>query len=222
MTRGTAPAPPPRRAPVRRGARQDDTSSFRFRYRTGRVVMFIALGIASVQLLWIQGIQAPTLSAEAANQRSVTVIDPATRGSITDRRGNPISFTMEAKALTFQPSKVRKEIEAARAKSDKAPKVDDRLEAIAKAVNAKLGDSAPKKDVLAKLKSKETFVYLARSVDPAVAAKLSEDFPEIGLERQDIREYPGGGGGGAGGGGGGGGGGARGGGGGRAGSRHTP
>ncbi|MFG1784179.1 peptidoglycan D,D-transpeptidase FtsI family protein [Rhodococcus oryzae] len=192
MTRGTAPAPAPRRAPVRRGARQDDTSSFRFRFRTGRVTMFIALGVASVQLLWIQGIEAPKLSAEAANQRSVTVIDPATRGSITDRRGNPISFTMEAKALTFQPTKVRKELEAARAKSEKAPTVDERLEAIAKGVNAKLGDSAPKKDVLAQLKSNETFVYLARSVDPAVAAKLSEDFPEIGLERQDIREYPGG------------------------------
>ncbi|MFC7447046.1 peptidoglycan D,D-transpeptidase FtsI family protein [Rhodococcus daqingensis] len=192
MTRGTAPAPAPRRAPVRRGARQDDTSSFRFRYRTGRVMMFIALGVASVQLLWIQGIQAPKLSAEAANQRSVTVIEPATRGSITDRRGNPISFTMEAKALTFQPTKVRKEIEAAHAKNDKDPKVEDRLEAIAKGINAKLGDSAPKKDLLAKLKSNETFVYLARSVDPAVAAKLSEEFPEIGLERQDIREYPGG------------------------------
>ncbi|WP_027502254.1 peptidoglycan D,D-transpeptidase FtsI family protein [Rhodococcus sp. UNC363MFTsu5.1] len=192
MTRGTAPAPAPRRAPVRRGAAQDDTSSFRFRYRTGRITMFIALGIASVQLLWIQGIEAPKLSAEAANQRSVTVIEPAVRGSITDRRGNPISFTMEAKALTFQPTKVRKELEAARAKSDKAPTVDERLEAIAKGVNAKLGDSAPKKDLLAQLKSNETFVYLARSVDPAVAAKLSEDFPEIGLERQDIREYPGG------------------------------
>ncbi|SEL75823.1 cell division protein FtsI (penicillin-binding protein 3) [Rhodococcus maanshanensis] len=154
--------------------------------------MFIALGIASVQLLWIQGVEAPKLSAEAANQRSVTVIDPAVRGSITDRRGNPISFTMEAKALTFQPTKVRKELEAARAKSDKAPTVEERLEAIAKGVNAKLGDSAPKKDLLAQLKSNETFVYLARSVDPAVAAKLSEDFPEIGLERQDIREYPGG------------------------------
>ncbi|WP_072751641.1 peptidoglycan D,D-transpeptidase FtsI family protein [Rhodococcus maanshanensis] len=192
MTRGTAPAPAPRRAPVRRGAAQDDTSSFRFRYRTGRITMFIALGIASVQLLWIQGVEAPKLSAEAANQRSVTVIDPAVRGSITDRRGNPISFTMEAKALTFQPTKVRKELEAARAKSDKAPTVEERLEAIAKGVNAKLGDSAPKKDLLAQLKSNETFVYLARSVDPAVAAKLSEDFPEIGLERQDIREYPGG------------------------------
>ncbi|TQF73593.1 penicillin-binding protein 2 [Rhodococcus spelaei] len=154
--------------------------------------MFVALGIAVLQLLWIMGVQAPSLSAEAANQRSTTMIDPATRGSITDRRGNPIAFTMEAKALTFQPPKVRKEIEEAAKKAGKDPKVDERLAAIAKGIHDKLGDSAPEKDVLAKLKSKETFEYLARSVDPNVAAKIVDDFPEVGLERQDIREYPGG------------------------------
>ncbi|WP_246098063.1 peptidoglycan D,D-transpeptidase FtsI family protein [Rhodococcus spelaei] len=180
-----------RQAP-RGAARPDDTSSFRFRYRTGRIVMFVALGIAVLQLLWIMGVQAPSLSAEAANQRSTTMIDPATRGSITDRRGNPIAFTMEAKALTFQPPKVRKEIEEAAKKAGKDPKVDERLAAIAKGIHDKLGDSAPEKDVLAKLKSKETFEYLARSVDPNVAAKIVDDFPEVGLERQDIREYPGG------------------------------
>ncbi|MFC9790002.1 peptidoglycan D,D-transpeptidase FtsI family protein [Rhodococcus sp. NPDC127528] len=179
--------------PAPRGtARPKDTSSFRFRYRTGRIGMFVVLGVAVLQLMWIMGVKAPSLSAEAADQRSTTMIEPATRGSITDRHGNPIAFTMEAKALTFQPPKVRKEIEEAAKKAGKDPKVDDRLAAIAKGIHDKLGDSAPEKDVLAKLKSKETFEYLARSVDPNVAAKIVDDFPEVGLERQDIREYPGG------------------------------
>ena len=51
----------------------------------GRVLMFLALGIAILQLIWVQGIQAPKLSAESASQRSTTKVDPATRGSITDR-----------------------------------------------------------------------------------------------------------------------------------------
>ncbi|MGW5075341.1 peptidoglycan D,D-transpeptidase FtsI family protein [Rhodococcus sp. NPDC004095] len=169
-----------------------ESSSFRFRHRTGRFVMFAALGIAVLQLLWIQGVQAPRLSAEAADQRSTTLVDPATRGSITDRNGKPIAFTMEAKALTFQPPKVRKEIEEAARKKGEEPKVDDRLEAIAKGIHDKLGDAAPQKDVLAKLKSNLTFEYLARGVDPDVAAKIVDEFPEVGLERQDIREYPGG------------------------------
>lgn len=154
--------------------------------------MFVALGIAVVQLLWVQVVQAPKLSAEAANQRAITVIEPATRGSISDRNGNPIAFTMEAKALTFQPVRVRKEIEEAAVKAGKDPKVADRLKEIAKGIHKALGDTAAEKDLLAKLKSDETFVYLARSVDPNIAAKIVDEFPEVGLERQDIREYPGG------------------------------
>ncbi len=154
--------------------------------------MFLALGLAALQLLWIQVIDAPQLSAEAANQRTTTEVDPALRGSITDRNANPIAFTMEAKALTFQPARVRKELEEAKAKSDTAPDVDSRLDAIAKEIHDRLGDAAPEKDLKAKLHGDDTFVYLARSVDPAVAAQISDKFPEVGLERQDIREYPGG------------------------------
>jgi cell division protein FtsI (penicillin-binding protein 3) len=46
--------------------------------------------------------------------------------------------------------------------------------------------------VLKKLRSTETFVYLARAVDPAIALAISKKFPEVGAERQDIRQYPGG------------------------------
>ncbi|TQC50373.1 penicillin-binding protein 2 [Rhodococcus sp. WS4] len=168
------------------------TASFPFRQRWGRGLMFLALGLAALQLLWIQVIDAPQLSAEAANQRTTTEVDPALRGSITDRNANPIAFTMEAKALTFQPARVRKELEEAKAKSETAPDVDSRLDAIAKEIHDRLGDAAPEKDLKEKLHGDDTFVYLARSVDPAVAAQISDKFPEVGLERQDIREYPGG------------------------------
>lgn len=183
-----------------RRPRRSATASFPFRQRVGRITMCGALAVAALQLLWIQGIDAPSLAAESANQRTTTQVDPAVRGSITDRNGNPLAFTMEAKALTFQPVRVRKELEEARAKSieqgaegDKqAPEVSDRLAEIAAGIHAKLGDTVPEKDLLQKMNSNETFTYLARSVDPAVAAEISDKFREVGLERQDIREYPGG------------------------------
>ena len=99
---------------------------------------------------------------------------------------------MEAKALTFQPAKVRADLEAAKAKDPSEPDPDRRIDEIAAGIASALGSVVTEKDVLAKLTSKESFVYLVRSVDPATAAKLNQQFPEIGLERQDIREYPGG------------------------------
>lgn len=154
--------------------------------------MFAVLGIATLQLLWIQGIDAPSLSAQSASQRTTTIVDPATRGSITDRDGNPIAFTMEAKALTFQPQRVRVELEEARAKDDTAPDPDDRIREIAAGIHDAVGDVISEADLITKLTASSTFEYLVRSVDPALAASIVEKFPEVGSERQDIRQYPGG------------------------------
>ncbi len=154
--------------------------------------MFGVLALVALQLLWIMGVDGTRLSAEAASQRTTTLVDPATRGAITDRNGKPIAFTMEAKALTFQPVRVRKELDEARAKDPTEPETDDRLKAIAAGLHDELGDIASEKDILAKLKSNDTFTYLVRGVDSTVATKISKEFEEVGLERQDIREYPGG------------------------------
>ena len=78
--------------------------------------MFGVLAVVALQLVWIMGVDGHRLSAEAASQRTTTLVDPATRGSIMDRNGKPIAFTMEAKALTFQPVRVRRELDEARAK----------------------------------------------------------------------------------------------------------
>lgn len=157
--------------------------------------MLIALGVVAVQLLWVQGIDAPRLSAEAANQRTTTVTLPAVRGAILDRNGNKLAYTLDAKALTFQPVRERKRMEEERAKDETgetAPDPDTRLKEIAKGIHERLGDTVSESELLDKLRSNETFVYLARSVDPAVAADIADEFEEVGLERQDIREYPGG------------------------------
>ncbi|MFB7724281.1 peptidoglycan D,D-transpeptidase FtsI family protein [Nocardia sp. NPDC056100] len=187
---GRAGSGPGRSARPRTAAGMD--GSTRFRFGVGRVLMLLALLVTAGQLLWIQSFSAPMLSAQAASQRTVKLPDPAKRGPITDRYGNSLAFTIAAKALTFQPVKVRKDLAEAHDKDPKKPEPDDRLQAIAKYIHDKLGNAATEKDLLTKLRSDEPFAYLVRNVDPRIAADINLQFPEVGTERQDMREYPGG------------------------------
>nr|WP_160110944.1 penicillin-binding protein 2 [Mycolicibacterium houstonense] len=168
------------------------SSSFVFRHRAGNFVMFAVLVIAAVQLFTLQVPRAEGLRAEAAGQLKVTDVNPAMRGSIVDRNDDKLAFTIEAKALTFQPVRVRKQLAEAKAKSSEAPDPDRRLTEIAKEVATRLDNRPDYKTVLKKLRSNETFVYLARAVDPAIASAIMDKFPEVGAERQDLRQYPGG------------------------------
>ncbi len=168
------------------------TSSFVFRHRAGNVVIFLALIIAATQLFNLQVPRAAGLRAQAAGQLKVTDVEKAVRGSIVDRNGDKLAFTIEARALTFQPDKIRKQLSDAKQKSSSAPDPDQRLSEIAKDVSAKLNNKPDAPTLLKKLRSNESFVYLARAVDPTIADAITKKFPEIGAERQDLRQYPGG------------------------------
>ncbi len=168
------------------------SSSFVFRHRAGNVVIFLVLVVAAAQLFNLQISNAAGLRAEAAGQLKVTDVQKAVRGSIVDRNEDKLAFTIEARALTFQPVRVRKELEEAKAKDPDEPDPDERLREIAAEVATRLNNKPDAKTLLKKLTSKDTFAYLARAVDPAVAEAIMEKFPEVGSERQDIRQYPGG------------------------------
>ncbi|PRC57367.1 cell division protein FtsI, partial [Mycobacterium sp. ITM-2017-0098] len=75
--------------------------------------VFLLLVVAAAQLFTLQVPRAEGLRAEAASQLKVTDVEPALRGSIVDRNGDKLAFTIEARALTFQPVKVRKQLEEA-------------------------------------------------------------------------------------------------------------
>ena len=169
-----------------------DSSSFVYRYRVGGMVMVLALLVAGGQLFSLQVPQAAGLRAQAAGQLKVTDVEKAVRGSIVDRKLDKLAYTTEARALTFQPAKIRKQLAEAKEKSAAAPDPDQRLSEIAKAVSAKLNNTPDAATLLKKLRSNETFVYLARAVDPALATVITKKFPEVGAERQDLRQYPGG------------------------------
>ncbi|WP_442790575.1 peptidoglycan D,D-transpeptidase FtsI family protein [Nocardia sp. NBC_01329] len=189
----SAPARPRPSGRQRPGGRSAPNGPVRVRLGVGRLIMLVALTVVALQLLWIQTIAAPTLSAQAAGQRAAYQDLPATRGTITDRNGKSLAFTITAQSLNFQPIRVRKDLADARAKDDTAPDPDRRLEDIARTVHQVLGAEGPKEsELLDKLRSDQTFVYLARNVDPRKADEITAEFPEIGTERQDPRDYPGG------------------------------
>jgi cell division protein FtsI (penicillin-binding protein 3) len=158
----------------------------------GSIVIFSALTLAAAQLFNLQVPSAEGLRAQAANQLKVTDVDPAVRGAIVDRNFDKLAFTMEARALTFQPAKVRKQLAEARQKAPSAPDPDQRLADIARDVAAALNNKPDAPAILKKLRSNETFVYLARAVDPGIALSITDKYPEVGAERQDLRQYPGG------------------------------
>ncbi|MFC9967738.1 peptidoglycan D,D-transpeptidase FtsI family protein [Nocardia ignorata] len=195
--RQSGPASRQRRGPVSSRARRSGSLSpdrpIRLRLGVGRVTMLATLAVVALQLLYIQSIAAPGLSAQAASQRTTKETEAAVRGPITDRYGNPLAFTITAKALTFQPVRVRQQLADAKKTKENAPDPEQRLKDIAKFVHDKLGASGPKEEeLLDKLRSDKPFHYLARNVDPRIASEITTKFPEVGSERQDLREYPGG------------------------------
>lgn len=168
------------------------SASFVFRHRVGNAVIFLVLALSAAQLFYLQVPRASGLRAEAAGQLKVTDVQQAMRGDIIDRTGEKLAFTIEARALTFQPIKIAKQLVEARKKNPKSPDPELRLQEIAKDIASRLDNKPDAARLLKKLHSRETFVYLARAVDPAVAEAISEKYPEVGSERQDLREYPGG------------------------------
>lgn len=168
------------------------SASFAFRHRVGNGVILLVLLLAAGQLFMLQVPRAEGLRAEAAGQLKVTDVEKAVRGSIVDRNADKLAFTTEARALTFQPVKVQKQLVDAQAKSPDAPEPTKRLREIAKGVSGLLNNQPDADTLFKKLASKNSFVYLARAVDPAIADAITTKYPEVGAERQDIRQYPGG------------------------------
>ncbi|MBV8539908.1 MAG: penicillin-binding protein 2 [Pseudonocardiales bacterium] len=158
----------------------------RGRLRLARVVLVLALVGAGLRLVAVQGLQAAELSAQATSQRTTVQILPAQRGTITDRNGTPLAFSVAAEALYAQPKRIIAEQRAVRADPDA------HKQAIARRVAQVLGPTVSEQELLSRLRSDRTTVLLAPLVTPAQARAVQRDFPEISAEHREIRQYPGG------------------------------
>ena len=167
----------------------------RFSWR-GSAVIVVVVVVAVVlvaRLVQLQVIEGPSLAAEASQQRTAVLSDPAKRGAILDNAGRELAYTMDARALSVHPNKLlswmqeRHDIDP---ENVAAP--PERLDQIVDELPGMLGDGAEisSDDLRRKLTSDSSYEVLVRDVDPDKAEAVAEKFPEITAERQDIRQYP--------------------------------
>ncbi|HEY3608252.1 MAG TPA: penicillin-binding protein 2 [Pseudonocardiaceae bacterium] len=162
------------------------------RITIGRILMIMALVLAGLKLVDIQGFQASDLSAKAQKQSLHYLTIPAQRGTITDRNGTQLAFNVDIRALTAQPDKMRLNWNAPSvALAHKGISYEQHTRTIADEMVRLVGASLDEQQLITELRSNVTFVYLALAVDPTAAAKITSDFPgEIGSEVRSQREYP--------------------------------
>lgn len=179
-----------------------DISSARFQSRA-TVVVIIVLVTASLlvlRLAQIQLLERDVLSASASEQRSKPVTVHAGRGSIVDRDGRDLAYTMQAAMIVAHPATLRQYMEdryrispRTETNPDGALPPDQQLEEIVAELPAMLGGGAAvaKEDELRSiLNSDQTYTRLAMNVDPDLAQKITTRFPELEAESQFVRQYP--------------------------------
>jgi cell division protein FtsI (penicillin-binding protein 3) len=172
-----ARVPPRRPAPRRRPA--SGARAYPGRLKVGRVLLVLALGVATLKLVVVQTVQAGDLAAASERQAITNVALPAVRGEITDRAGNPLAFSAEARALVTNPRLI--------AATHGAGALQYQLDMAAGVAQATGEDQAT---LLGLLTSDKGYVVLDKLVDPDVARSIRERFPEIAEERREDRQYP--------------------------------
>ena len=70
------------------------------------VVALILVG----RLAWVQVVWGPDLAAQAQEQRARVYTEPARRGTVVDREGKELAYTMYARSLTVFPNVLRSEL----------------------------------------------------------------------------------------------------------------
>ncbi len=178
---GAGRSSPSATRPVRGGQPPARTVDLRRRLRVGRLVLAVALALAMVKLVVVQGPQADTLQAGSARQRTSELTLPAERGAVLDRAGAPLAFSVEARALVTNPRLI-----GLTKGAGAAAYVSEMAAAIAQAT----GSDATV--VRGMLESDKGYVVLVPLVAPDVARALRERFPEIAEEQRESRQYPGG------------------------------
>jgi len=148
-------------------------------------VVLVMFGAAGTQLVRIQAVDAATYATKAAQQQGRTIDLPASRGTVYDRHGTPLAFTVQGRALAAWPALFTSDAER---------------HTVADIIGKALAPQVTAADVFTKLTDgKSTYVYLARGLLPAQADAIVEEIltaikptgrSPITTERQDLRQYP--------------------------------
>ena len=146
-------------------------------------MVLAVLALLAGRLVQLQGVQSSHYAQAADSQRMRSLVLPATRGTLQDRNGTPLAVSVLAKAVFGEPRVI------ARGRCQPGARKACTPQDIAQVVAPLLGlDVAA---VQRNLSGDRAFVYLARGLDPALAAKVSAlDLPGIGTLTETRRSHP--------------------------------
>jgi cell division protein FtsI (penicillin-binding protein 3) len=133
---------------------------------------FMLFSLVIVRSFWLQGVQGGTLRAEARSQQVTTVTIPGERGRVLDRNGKVLAASEDAADVVATPYQV-----------EHPGRTANRLHDV-------LGE--PTADLMKALSDRTSgFAYLARKVDPNVAAEVKQlDITGISTVPTSKRLYP--------------------------------
>jgi len=141
------------------------------RMRGALAFCFIVLSIFGLRLFQLQALDAPQLAAAAAEKRTRTLILPAQRGEITDRKGAPLAITVDARDITVDQTMVLDPAGTANA--------------IAGITGADVATLIPE------LSGDRKFNYVLKKITPEQWTKIKElKLPGIFSEKTTKRIYP--------------------------------
>jgi cell division protein FtsI (penicillin-binding protein 3) len=136
-----------------------------WRSRVVLFVLFAAFLALAGRALWLQGVSNQFLQKQGASRYERTLELPATRGKIFDRNGIVLASSLPVKAVWAIPEDV---LNAPRSKLRELAQLLD----------------LPEAELLKKLDSDRTFVYLKRQVEMDVIAKIEK----LGIDGIDTRK----------------------------------
>ncbi|WP_020660647.1 peptidoglycan D,D-transpeptidase FtsI family protein [Amycolatopsis benzoatilytica] len=176
-----------RRAVAKRG-----NGGQRSRFSAVRIVLVVLMVVAGAKLVQVQWFEAPALSAAAERQRTLTLDIPAQRGSILDRNGAKLAFSVETRTLSVNLKALHKAMDDYAAKHPGTTKTfESQVAGAAKLIGQKLPHLTTEADQLALLHKQQSFTYLVDNVEPSAADEIVKQYPWISVEKRAKREYPG-------------------------------
>jgi cell division protein FtsI (penicillin-binding protein 3) len=180
-------------AGTRSAAARRGNGGNRGRFSAVRLILVAILLVAGVKLVQVQWFEAGALSAAAERQRTQTIDIPAQRGSIVDRNGAKLAFSVEVRSLSVNLKALHKSMDDFAAKNPGTKKTfDAETAAAAKYIAAKVPNQLTEQQLLDLFHKQASFTYLEHNVEPSVAADIVKNFAWIGVEKRALREYPGG------------------------------
>jgi len=142
------------------------------RLRAGFVVIAMVMSVFAARLVQLQALDPKQYAVMAAAEGSVSVVLPARRGDILDRRGTPLASSADGLMIVADPSLT----------ADDAPE-------LAQMLSERL--DLDYFEVLERLRARDSrFQYIARQVPAAEADKVVTAVREAGFRGLDTRDDP--------------------------------